>query len=249
MAVVPLRDGSSGKSRFAQSLAPAARTELVGVLARHVVGTLLDSGQVARVAVVTEDGAFASSVTSGWGTAVDVLVQPPARRGLNSAVDLGREMACAALGASSVLLVIHADLPLLTAADVEALVAPTASVVLAGDRLRTGTNALVLRPAECPFTFHFGHGSLAAHLAEAEARGLEPAVVERSGTAADLDTPADWAQLPRAARDRLVRAVPALSSLPTEPLPTEPPSTQPPPTQPPPTQPPPTQPLPTQPCQ
>lgn len=216
MAVVPLRDGSSGKSRFAQSLAPAARTQLVAVLARHVIGTLLDSGQVARVAVVTEDVDFASSVTRGRGAAVEVVVQPRSRRGLNDAVEVGRELACATFGASSALLVVHADLPVLTAADVAALLLPSASVVLATDRLRTGTNALVLRRAGSAFTFRFGPGSLSAHLAEAAERGLDPLVVERPGTSADLDTPTDWAELPRATRDVLLQAVPALSLLPTQ---------------------------------
>ena len=210
MAVVPLRDGSSGKSRLSPSLPPDARAALVTVLARHVVGTLVGSDEVARVLVVTADVAFASSAVSGLGPRVEVVGQPPARLGLNSAVDLGREIACAPLAASA-LLVVHADLPALSPADVEALLLPSASVVLAPDRFGTGTNALVLRPATTPFTFRFGRGSLAAHVGEAVARGIEPALVERPGTATDLDTPADWAELPPAARERVLSAVPAMS--------------------------------------
>ncbi|MGO1288140.1 MAG: hypothetical protein ACTMIC_06435, partial [Cellulosimicrobium funkei] len=55
VAVVPLRDGSSGKSRLAHVLDPASRSRLIGVLARHVVGTLLASVGVGRVVVVTCD--------------------------------------------------------------------------------------------------------------------------------------------------------------------------------------------------
>ena len=212
VAVVPLRDGRSGKSRLSRSLAPDERAELVTVLARHVVGTLVGSGEVERVLVVTADVAFASSGVCGLGPRVAVVGQPPARLGLNSAIELGREIACAAI-ATSVLLVVHADLPALSPADVAALLVPSAAVVLAPDRFGAGTNALVLRPAASPFTFRFGRGSLAAHVAEAVGRGIEPALVARPGTAIDLDTPADWAELPRDVRERVLGAVPAMSSL------------------------------------
>ena len=77
-----------------------------------------------------------------------------------------------------------------------------ARLVLATDRLGTGTNALGLR-ADVAFTTRFGPGSLAAHRAEAARRGLDAVVVHRPGTAVDLDTPEDWAALPAAVRAQL----------------------------------------------
>jgi len=66
--------------------------------------------------------------------------------------------------------------------------------VLAPDRHGTGTNALLLRPpAALPFAF--GVGSLARHRAVARARGLLSRSYDAPGTALDLDTPADLAEL------------------------------------------------------
>ena len=85
-------------------------------------------------------------------------------------------------------------------------------MVIATDRYRSGTNLLLL-PFEAEaggFRFRFGLGSLAAHLAEAEARGVDVTVVHRPGTAVDLDTADDWSQLPDEVRAAVGQQVPGL---------------------------------------
>lgn len=244
VAVVPLRDGSSGKSRLATVLDPAERSRLIATLARHVVGTLLASEAVERVLVVTSDPRFTwralgslvepvpppmddalptvtDSPAEGDGDSAEgdgpgrlqIVLQPASRPGLNAALDVGREIvaslvadpasegACATAERPVRLLVAHADLPALTTDDVEALLTQDAPVVVATDRTRSGTNLLVL-DADAPFTFCFGVGSLEAHLAEAERRGVRAAVVQRTGTAVDLDTLDDWSELPADVRAR-----------------------------------------------
>ncbi|MGF0118111.1 2-phospho-L-lactate guanylyltransferase [Promicromonospora sp. Marseille-Q5078] len=219
VALVPLRDGVSGKSRLASALEPAERRRLVAALARHVVATLLASDGVGRVLVVTADVPFATETLAGLehGGRLETIPQPPDRPGLNAALDVGREHAVAR--EADRLLVAHADLPLLAPDDVAALLVTGAGatdgpatdeqaaddrapVVVATDRHDAGTNLLLL-PAAAPFRFRFGPGSRAAHVAEAERAGLRPVVVRRPGTAVDLDTVDDWGELPRDVRDRL----------------------------------------------
>ncbi|GAA2243189.1 hypothetical protein GCM10010413_52400 [Promicromonospora sukumoe] len=268
-AVVPLRDGVSGKSRLAAVLDAASRRRLVRVLARHVVTTLLAADGIDRVVVVTADPVFTRETLAGL--AVEVLEQPADRQGLNGALEHAREVLAAdAVGAGTHaadagaagtraadmpgpdavgpdtsgpdplcadavgqpgprLLVAHADLPALTPADVTALLAEQAPVVIATDRYRSGTNLLLLPfetevsslstggkarnlglEGEVGFRFRFGVGSLAAHLAEADARGLAASVVDRPGTAVDLDTADDWSQLPPEVRDVVRHEVPEL---------------------------------------
>jgi 2-phospho-L-lactate guanylyltransferase len=234
-AVVPLRDGVSGKSRLAAVLAAGSRRRLVRVLARHVVSTLLAADGIERVVVVTADPVFTRETLAGL--AVEVLEQPADRPGLNAALEYAREVLAAdgpvAEGAAEApgprLLVAHADLPALTPEDVTAILSETTPVVIATDRYRSGTN-LLLVPSETGvgplsqagkgrssgleeepgFRFRFGVGSLAAHLAEAEAHGLAAAVVDRPGTAVDLDTADDWSQLPDEVRDAVSHEVPEL---------------------------------------
>jgi 2-phospho-L-lactate guanylyltransferase len=215
-AVVPLRDGVSGKSRLAAVLDVGSRRRLVRVLARHVVTTLLDTDGVGRVVVVTADPVFARETLAGLE--VEVLEQPGDRPGLNAALEFARERLAAegpgrssegsGPSASGRLLVAHADLPALSPEDVEALLAEDAPVVIATDRNRSGTNLLLLPDAS--FRFRFGVGSLVAHLDEAEARGLGVTVVHRPGTAVDLDTADDWSQLPDEVRTAVGQQVPGL---------------------------------------
>jgi 2-phospho-L-lactate guanylyltransferase len=246
-AVVPLRDGVSGKSRLAAVLDAGSRRELVRVLARHVVTTLLAADGIERVVVVTADPVFTRETLAGLD--VEVLEQPTGRPGLNGALEHARDVLAARSaglpgGGPGRLLVAHADLPALSPEDVAALLREDAPVVIATDRNGSGTNLLLLRPeaygpetypfeayadplstaakrssvglegkeagARPGFRFRFGVGSLAAHVAEAEAQGLDVTVVHRPGTAVDLDTADDWTQLPGEVRTAVGHQVPGL---------------------------------------
>lgn len=209
-AVVALRDGSTGKARLSGVLGSTARNRLVSVMARHVVSTLLASGVVDHVLVVTVDPLFATSAMQGLGRRVDVIRQPIGQCGLNAAIDFGRKNSS---GATDRLLVVHADLPALSREDVRAVLASHAPVVLAPDRRQEGTNVLALSPASKDFSFRFGVGSLAAHQAQTSARGVKSLLVQRAGTAIDLDTVDDWAALPLRVRMRVQEQVPAMALL------------------------------------
>ncbi|WP_156254010.1 2-phospho-L-lactate guanylyltransferase [Pseudactinotalea terrae] len=209
VAVVPLRDGVSGKSRLAAVLDPDSRRQLVRVLARHVVRTLLTTDGIERVLVVTADPTFAREALTGLdrlGPRIEVIEQPADRPGLNPALEHAREVLAAAPARLDVpphrVLVAHADLPALTAQDVAALLAPGEQVVVATDRNRSGTNLLLLPGGAdgARFAFRFGTDSLASHLDEARRVGMTAAVVDRPGSAVDLDTTQDWSQLPEGVR-------------------------------------------------
>lgn len=211
VAVVPLRDGRSGKTRLSAVLGAEDRARLVAALARHVVTTLAEADGVSRVVVISADVAFARAALVTVRGPVEVVQQPPDRRGLNAAIAFGRDGVAAR--PSTRLLVAHADLPALAPDDVVALLAQPGPVTIAPDRAGTGTNALVLDRAAAEFTFRFGVGSLAAHRQEAARRGWTPALVTRTGTAVDLDTPEDWLALPDVVRARVRDEVPAMANL------------------------------------
>jgi 2-phospho-L-lactate guanylyltransferase len=126
-------------------------------------------------------------------------VLPDPGHGLNAALNLARAHA-AAVGAQEIL-ILPADLPLVTRADVNIMIESGRrdGIALACDRAGTGTNALFL-PVRSAFRFQFGADSRARHVAEAARAGRAPALVESPGLAFDVDTPADLDHL-RAARD------------------------------------------------
>ena len=188
-AVVPVKDLLGTKSRLKPILNPGARAGLTLYMMGRVVSALKEAG-VENVCVVSPDPVVLNDARE---RAAAPLLQES--RGLNPALEEGRGWAMAR-GASA-LLVLPADLPLLEAQDVRAVLEESSgegSVVISPDGAHAGTNALLLRPPDA-LPFAFGPGSYEAHLRAARERGLEVRVRERPHLAFDLDTVEDLARL------------------------------------------------------
>ncbi|CAB1370864.1 2-phospho-L-lactate guanylyltransferase [Denitratisoma oestradiolicum] len=180
-ALIPLKTRSEGKGRLAGVLSPVQRQQMARLMLEHVVAVLADATSIDGIAVVSADPVE-------LGPEVLRLADPGC--GLNVAVSSG-VMELERRGVSEVL-VLHADLPLLTAADIDALVAAgrETGLALAPDRNAQGTNAIHLAlPGR--FTFHFGPMSFTRHQAEALRADRTAAVVTRPGLGFDVDEPAD----------------------------------------------------------
>lgn len=197
-ALIPVRSFRGGKTRLAQHLSDERRAALSRWMFHRVLAAAHGSGVVASILVISPD---AEVLTAAAAAAPDVvpLAQPAAAPGLNPALDLGRQWADER-GRAAVL-VLFADLPLLSGTDVANLARRDAAVVLAPDRHGRGTNALFLRlqrggeAAADPFRFQFGEGSYARHVDEADRLGLDAVTVIAAGTTLDIDTPDDLQRL------------------------------------------------------
>jgi 2-phospho-L-lactate/phosphoenolpyruvate guanylyltransferase len=204
VAVVPIRSLRHGKTRLSPVLGSEAREALLRGNANRVVAAAVDSGLIETVLVVSPD-AETLAWAADMGAGVVAVPQPAHHPGLNGAIDAGRAWALHH-GASAVMS-LFADLPLIVADDIRALVARKEPVVLGPDRRGEGTNALLLRLAGrgAEFTFAFGEGSLAKHLEEARRLGLNAAMHDAPGIAFDLDTPDDWSFFRHLTADSLGR--------------------------------------------
>ncbi len=198
--VIPVRGLFHGKSRLAPLLDPDERSRIVAAMANRVLRAVLRFAPGSRVIVVTRDRDTRWLLTD---PRVEIVTQPDTSWGLNAALDVGR--AVAVNGNSQRVMMLPADLPLLTPDDLVALVASPIEVTIATDRAGTGTNALLLtgRTAIETFPFHFGDGSRRLHEEGALALGLHSTTVSLPGLQDDLDTPDDWATLPDRVRDQL----------------------------------------------
>ncbi len=188
-AVVPVKDLWGTKSRLEPILDPGARAGLTLYMMGRVVSAISGAG-VENVCVVSPDPIVLDEVLKRGATP---LLQES--RGLNPALEEGRRWAMERGGSS--LLILPADLPLLDPEDVRAVldgIGEEDSIVIAPDGTRSGTNALMLRPADA-LPFSFGPGSYEAHLQAARERGLAVRVCERPHLAFDLDTAEDLARL------------------------------------------------------
>lgn len=97
----------------------------------------------------------------------------------------------------SAVLVLPADLPLLTKDDVEALIQRAVDppvVVIAPDRHRKGTNALLTYPPGL-IEYDFGPNSFHRHVRRAEAAGARVELCELASLGLDLDAPEDLREL------------------------------------------------------
>ena len=191
--VVPVKDLRGTKSRLAPVLDPAARAGLTLYMMGRVVSRALEAG-VDAVGVVSPDPIVLDEALKRGATP---LAQES--RGLNPALEEGRSWAMRE-GASA-LLVLPADLPLIEADDVRAVLAEAAAapVAIAPDGARSGTNALFLRPPDA-VPFLFGPESFEAHLKAARDRDVEARVCENEHLSFDLDTAGDLASYRGGAR-------------------------------------------------
>lgn len=179
-AIIPVKGTALGKQRLAGVLDGAGRSALVGDMLDHVVGVVRAARGIDRIALVG---------SSRHGQRDDIALLPDPGTGLNPAV-VSAITAAQAQGATRAM-VIFADLPQLTALDIERLAAAP-RIALAPDRHDTGTNAVSLPlPDASGFTFRFGPDSFARHGAEAERIGLGFEVIRTPGLQRDIDEPAD----------------------------------------------------------
>ena len=193
-AVVPVKDLRGTKSRLAPVLNPGARAGLTLYMMGRVVAAIREAG-VKDICVVSPDRIVLAEAERRGALP---LIQES--RGLNPALEEGRRRALD-LGAST-LLVLPADLPLLDAEDVRAVLEEAGegpSVVISPDGGRSGTNALLIQPPDV-LPFAFGPDSFEAHIEAARSRDLDVRVCERCHLSFDLDTAEDLARLRGAPR-------------------------------------------------
>jgi 2-phospho-L-lactate guanylyltransferase len=186
-AIVPVKPLRRGKSRLAGALNEQERADLNRLLLARTLKTLIDLKEVEEVLVVSRDSsALALARDLGART-----VQEDGAPALNTA--LKRATVVAQVYASRGVLVIPADLPLLSRDDVLALLQRATDppvVVIAPDRHQKGTNALLLAPANL-IEYDFGGNSFERHCERARKAGARLEVVSLPSLGLDLDLPED----------------------------------------------------------
>jgi 2-phospho-L-lactate guanylyltransferase len=186
-AIVPVKPLKRGKSRLAGILTEEERTQLNQDLLEKTLKTLSELKELDQVLVVSRD-THALTIARNYGAKT---VQEDGQPHLNTA--LARATVVAQLHATRGILVLPADLPLLTPEDVLVLIdraiqAPV--VVIAPDRHRKGTNALLMVPPGL-IEYDFGDGSFERHCERARQAGARLEIVELPSLALDLDLPED----------------------------------------------------------
>jgi len=186
-AIVPVKPLRRGKSRLADALSEAERTELNRTFLVHTLQTLRELPEITATLVVSRDpAALALAREHGART-----FQEDGAPQLNTA--LRRATGVAQVYASRGVLIVPADLPLLGRDELRAIIARAVDppvVVIAPDRHRQGTNALLMCPAGL-IGYDFGVNSFQRHCDRAVQAGARLEICELPGVALDVDLPED----------------------------------------------------------
>ena len=186
-AIVPVKPLRRGKSRLAGTLSEDERTELNRSLLQNTLKTFADLKEVEEVLVISRDPQALAIARQHGARTVREDGQPE----LNTA--LKRATVIAQVYATRGVLVLPADLPLVTREDVLTLIERAGegpSVVIAPDRHGTGTNALLISPAGL-IEYDFGENSFQRHCQRAKEAGARLEIVDLPTLGLDLDLPED----------------------------------------------------------
>ncbi len=186
-AIVPVKPLRRGKSRLAGLLSEDERTELNRKLLQHTLKTLCDIKELEEVLVISRDPQ-ALTVARNFGART---VREDGQPELNTA--LKRATVIAQVYATRGVLVLPADLPLITREDVLTLIEHADEppvVVIAPDRHNTGTNALLMSPSGL-IEYDFGPNSFQRHCQQVDEMGARLEIVNLPNLGLDLDIPED----------------------------------------------------------
>lgn len=174
VAVIPVKSFAVGKQRLSEALTPSQRSGLGKAMVEHVAGVVVEAGLIP--VLVTADPEVAT-----WAAGQAIPSIPDPDRGLDAAA---REGVRWASQCSIRWMILHSDLPLLTAGDLSVFAAAAEGSDAIAPSADGGTSAI---SAHREIEFAFGPGSFRRHLA----RLSSPEVVALTGFLHDVDSPSD----------------------------------------------------------
>jgi len=186
-AIVPVKPLRRGKSRLASVLTQDERADLNQRLLVHTVDTLRSLPEIEHVLVVSRDPAALALARNHGARTVQENGSPQLNVALARATILAKNYITRGV------LIVPADLPLITPEDVRSMLDRAKYppvVVVAPDRHRQGTNALLVCPVGL-IDYEFGPGSFQRHCDLANKAGARLEVCELPSLALDVDYPED----------------------------------------------------------
>lgn len=185
--LIPVKPLNEAKTRLASLLQLIDRARLAQAMFEDVLWATRRAPGVAGIMVVTQDVVIRRLANSSGAK----VCEEGSVQGHNRALSKG----AAALRSPPVgaIVVLPADIPLLTPGDVTALLdsqRKNGGVIICPDHHQRGTNALVL-PHVDAIPFCFGEDSYYRHRREAVARGYKITLIDLPRIAQDVDTSVD----------------------------------------------------------
>lgn len=185
--LVPVKDLRNAKKRLVGVLTPEERFGLAQAMLADTIRTVQSVGRAEKIFVVTNyQPALDAAQENGWE-----ILREDRQISESHAVDFASRV-CEERGVTG-LLRVPLDVPLAQPSDIDELLAMECgfpAVVIVPSRDGTGTNA-ILRTPPALFPSHFGEGSLAKHVSEAERAGARVFIRRNPRLEMDVDDESD----------------------------------------------------------
>lgn len=187
-AIIPIKPLRRGKSRLSSVLSEDKRERLNQYLLTSTLQCLGKINKIDYILVISYDpSALALAKKFGARTVLE-----------NSHTNINRALRKATLAAkaikSSKILVVPADLPLITGDDLLSVIGESGDhpeIVIVPDRKMSGTNMLLINPIGA-IKYDFGEWSFRKHIEQAEIKKINVKICKRKNLSFDLDLPEDW---------------------------------------------------------
>lgn len=186
-AIVPVKPLRRGKSRLAGVLTEEERLGLNSQLLIHTVDTLSELPEIEHILVVSRDQAALALARAHGARTVQENGAPELNVALTRATIVAKRYATRGV------LIIPSDLPMISKEDVYTMlemVKDPPVVVVAPDRKKEGTNALLVCPVGL-IEYDYGPNSFERHCQRARQAGARLEICELPSLALDMDVPED----------------------------------------------------------
>ena len=187
-AIIPIKPLRRGKSRLSSVLSEDKREGLNQHLLSSTLQCLKSISEIDHILVISYDP---SALTLARKFGARTVLE-------NRNTNINRALRKATLAAkainSSKILIVPADLPLITKDDILAVIKNSGNppeIVIVPDRKMSGTNVLLINPIGA-IKYDFGEWSFIKHIEQAERKKINIKICERKNLSFDLDLPEDW---------------------------------------------------------
>ena len=186
-AIVPVKSFRKGKTRLSKVLTQKERISLNRHLLVHTLETLSEVSSIDHMVVVSRDRSALSLAREHDALTIREVGDSSLNIAITYATDFARSFN------SNDILVLPADLPLMTPKDVRVVLEfakrpPVVAIV--PDRRGEGTNALLVCPAGL-INYEFGPHSFHKHCESAVKAGVRLEICDLPSMALDIDLPED----------------------------------------------------------
>lgn len=180
-AIVPYKEPPFGKSRLSNRLSPAQRSILATTMLEEVIEALSNAKQIEGILLVSDSPRLVNS-SINWNT----IVLETQTNNLKDAVTEAGNFATNRLNCSTTFIV-PADLPLISAEDIDYAISQHDQITLIPDVRLKGTNGVIATPPNA-FEYVFNGQSFHEHQQNAQAAGLQPKSLQIETFSHDVDT-------------------------------------------------------------